>query len=397
MRHALLLFALASSSAQASCTGEHRPGALAELRASLKPACAGSDSNVRCAFRRVDQFPESFCEASNVYVDGTLFREWLAHTTADLDGDEVHLLDGANYYLNSIPRGVFRSACQPTWQDADFGKGGGRALFDGHVSDASAASQSGCKRVRGDVLVMARVYGMGNPWHAFEDWLHIYESIHTHSLRRTLRIVVLDAPTKLYVKDLMDVYGPVIERAHTPLHSIVTMHELMGNSTCLLLRRSAWSVHGGISAFQRSVGDVTQCSPSPLMQGFRESVFTGLPELRVVAMVPNRTVVIVRGASTKRKVENPFWTSFSERARSDPRFLLVDFAEYSVFEQLKIARSASHLIGLHGAALSHAFWMHPEATVTEVDTGFRCHCYANIARWLGVGYTKIDPSALQSM
>jgi capsular polysaccharide biosynthesis protein len=130
------------------------------------------------------------------------------------------------------------------------------------------------------------------------------------------------------------------------------------------------------------------------MSSFRENVFAGIPELRVVAMVPNRTVVVVRGAATKRKVDNPFWTSYTERVRSDPNFLLVDFATLSVLEQVKVARSAQHLIGLHGAALSHTFWMHAEAHVTEVDTGFRCHCYLNIARWLGVGYTKIEPSEL---
>lgn len=387
----------AAVAASSECFGEHRPGALVELRASLRPVCEGGDASIRCAYRKVDQFPESFCEAEDVVVDGRLFREWLTHTTADVEGDEVHLQDGANYYLNSIPRGTFRSACAPSWRDSDFGKGGGRALLEGLVTDASPEARASCRRVRGDVLVLARVYGMGNPWHAFEDFLHTYESIQTHSLRRTLRLVVLDAPTRLRVRDLMDVYGPLMERAFTPLHSIVTMHELMGNASCLLLRRSAWSVHGGISAFQRSVGSEATCSPSPLMASFRESVFAGVPELRVVAMVPNRTVVVVRGASTKRKVEDPFWTAYSERVRTDPNFLLVDFAQLSVLEQIKMARSAAHLIGLHGAALSHAFWMHAEGRVTEVDTGFRCHCYLNIARWLGVSYRKIDPSELPSL
>jgi capsular polysaccharide biosynthesis protein len=113
-------------------------------------------------------------------------------------------------------------------------------------------------------------------------------------------------------------------------------------------------------------------------------------------MIKGLTVVILRGKHTKRNIIAPKWDEYVERIKTKNNYLVVDFGEYDIFEQIKIARSAETLIGLHGAALTHGLWMYEGANLIEVDDqfGFRCHCYKNIASWKNLNYKKIHQNEL---
>ena len=70
---------------------------------------------------------------------------------------------------------------------------------------------------------------------------------------------------------------------------------------------------------------------------------------------------------------------------------IVDFAAVgNIIEQMKIVRSAKALVGLHGAGLTHALWMHQGSKVIEIADAFRCHCYTAISDFAGHEYEKIQ-------
>lgn len=364
------------------CSGEHKPGQLAAFKATATSYCSG---RIRCVSRKLD-YPETFCEAEGVSLDMSLFRQFLRQEPVPVSSN----ID--EYYLEEAPDGMFFADCafDAPWEL--FNWGGARTLRRAFVQ---RPEPSGCALQPEPTVMLSRVYGKHNLWHASEDLMHMHESRELFGWQHA-RIVVLDAPANLTARELVRPYHPLYEHVFAPGLGYLAAHELLGNvsAPCVTFAKTYWQVHGGVSAFQRSVGqEPGPCRNSPLMTGLADAVLSTLPP---VALVPGRTLGVVRGKHTVRKVVSPEWDAYVADRAGSANHTFVDFATLGILEQIQLVRSAETLVGIHGAALTHGLWMQPGARVVEVAQDFRCFCYGNVAAWAGVGYLKIAEAQLMA-
>lgn len=364
------------------CVGEHRPGQLEEFRSKLTSYCGG---RIRCVSRRLD-YAETFCEADGMSVNMTLFRQFLqqrpVRPSSNID----------EYYLEEAPSGTFYADCDFNAGWELFNWGGARTLRKSFVR---SAEQPGCVAYPEPTVMLTRLYGKNNLWHASEDVMHLHESRILFGWEHA-RLVVLDAPSNLTSRELVRPYHPLYEHVFAPGLGYWSAHELFANVTapCVTFAKTFWQVHGGASAFQRSVGHTPGCRNSPLMTSLADAVLRTLPP---VALVPGRTLGVVRGNHTIRKVVSPPWDAYVASRASSRNHSFVDFATLDILEQIQLVRSAQTLIGIHGAALTHGLWMQPGSRVVEVAQGFRCFCYSNVAYWAGIDYLEVPEEALERM
>jgi hypothetical protein len=70
----------------------------------------------------------------------------------------------------------------------------------------------------------------------------------------------------------------------------------------------------------------------------------------------------------------------------------VDFGDHDAAEQLRIARTTSIMIGVHGAGLTHLMYMHPHSVLVElqprrfVGRQSISYLFRNMAKWMGLVY-----------
>jgi hypothetical protein len=356
------------------CTGEHAFGALDALQADLKSYCGG---RIACVHRRLD-FPESFCRVQHLEMDVSLFNEFMLHP--------LNTTEKYPYFVTGEPRGLFSlDDCNfDSLPEALFGKGSSGLLHGAFRKQP----RRDCREVEHTVMFIAHAYEKYNPWHTMEDLLHTYESSRLFGVDEA-QLVLLDAPRNTSARDVIQPFHEVYERVFSPRLGFATAHELVDShrrdTRCLRFQGAIFQPHGGSSALQRSVGEDTQCFGSPLIRGFVHRILSRIPGLSAVRSNPNLTVYLNRGPSAKRKFEHPEWDALIQNATGVDS-LVVDMATLPILEQMKLARGAGTLIGQHGAALSHGMWMHPNASLVEVDVQKQCSCYHNIARWNRLRY-----------
>ena len=377
-----------------ACTGEHAPGALIALRDSGKEYCEGW---IRCMHRKLD-YAETFCEVRDLVVDLHSFLRYLEGPRARA-GDEPDSRD-AYYITGDPPVGTFSSkhVCPFNASLELFHKGSARDLRTGW--GFFGGKDANCVVVNEPTVFLSKIYGKGNMWHSSEDLLHTFESSQLFDWRkgRDARLLILDAPKGITAQNQVEPYFPVYEATFAPKHGYSAAwqyFETLGNHTCVQFERSYWQPHGGSSAFQRSVAEKSACINSPLITAMVDTILDAVAP-KPTQVQQERVTAIIRNVSTVRSVQSPAWDAFLHSNLEDSSFEFVDFATLSIVDQIKIARASHKLIGLHGAALTHALWMQPESHLIEVDMGFRCHCYANIASWVGIQYTMIAESQLGS-
>ena len=74
------------------------------------------------------------------------------------------------------------------------------------------------------------------------------------------------------------------------------------------------------------------------------------------------------------------------------QFIEQDLSDLSFSEQLSIVRSTNVLVGLHGAALTWAYFLPPNSSLIEISNepaSARCFCFKTAAKSVGIGYNFI--------
>lgn len=169
--------------------------------------------------------------------------------------------------------------------------------------------------------------------------------------------------------------------------------------------RLAFVPHGGTSFLSRTAGggDVLGCKPSPKVTSFVSFIMDALPEVKAIKPTMD-AVFVVRGTKTSfRKTNHQGYSALLQRVKGKKKVRVVDFAEAGdIIEQMKIVRSAKALVGVHGAGLTHALWMHQGSRVLELTQEFRCHCYQAISNfvgheWEGISKDRIMPRDFATM
>lgn len=135
------------------------------------------------------------------------------------------------------------------------------------------------------------------------------------------------------------------------------------------------------------------CDQSTLLSAFARRLLDFYHIPPAPALKPGTTArtltMIDRRGSRKLVNQDPvFWALQS--TYPDVQMQLVDFAALSFAEQLRVVQASDVLVGVHGAGLTHEFFMKPGARLVEIQPPDLDHRgFKNMAHWLGLSYWRV--------
>ena len=126
-----------------------------------------------------------------------------------------------------------------------------------------------------------------------------------------------------------------------------------------------------------------------------------LQQMGLTDVKPQRKIMLVRTKANARRIQN---SSVIETIATANGFEVVDMEDYSFAEQVRLMRSASHVVAQHGAGLTHILFMHPNARVLELHKALTnasdhvSQVYVSLASAMNVDYYYMfcqptDPNA----
>lgn len=129
------------------------------------------------------------------------------------------------------------------------------------------------------------------------------------------------------------------------------------------------------------------CNDSSLLKTFSERILNHyhIPIKRPKQKQPTLTLIDRRGSRRLRNSEQ----LFAALRRSFPgvKVGLVDFAEMSFPDQIRLVRSTDILVGVYGAGLTHELFLTQDSTVVEImPEKLNYKGFANMAKLLGHHY-----------
>jgi hypothetical protein len=239
--------------------------------------------------------------------------------------------------------------------------------------------------------VLLKREGEGNPWHCMLEILSLTLSFDVLRMARNsmdndpifteadianTQIVVLDNRLDGPYWDLWRLFAnkPILRLSNlteaTPIDNIIV------------------PLAGGSNPIWQGDWEVQSCGTSSLLRTFVTRV---LSFYRVETPSPNSaiTVTFIDRHEGRRLVNQ---TRLLALASTIPhvRIHSVDFTPLSFPDQIRAVRDADVLVGVHGAGLTHAMWLHPGAAVAEIlPHGLAHKGFRNLAQLLGLGYFSL--------
>ncbi|KAL4811606.1 hypothetical protein BDW67DRAFT_171595 [Aspergillus spinulosporus] len=145
---------------------------------------------------------------------------------------------------------------------------------------------------------------------------------------------------------------------------------------------------GGSNPFWQGDWSIHSCEDSALLRTFSRRVldFYSIPAFEV-RQGPKIVLTFIDRTSTRRLVDSG---TYLAELRSRYTHLIVqshDFSTITLKEQLEIIRKTDILVGVHGAGLTHSFFLPPRSTMVEIlppklnHKGFR-----NVASLMDLSY-----------
>lgn len=124
-----------------------------------------------------------------------------------------------------------------------------------------------------------------------------------------------------------------------------------------------------------------------ILHGFRDWVLAA-PGLRAQQSQYPRRIFVGRPAGKRRAIVNGEAVAEICTAHG---FATVDMERLPLSAQIGMFANATHIAGLHGAALSHLAFAAPSAKVIEIkNRDFKFHFFEKICRGLDISYTKLN-------
>ena len=126
---------------------------------------------------------------------------------------------------------------------------------------------------------------------------------------------------------------------------------------------------------------------SGILRGFRVWI-RAAPGLRTLSSQHPQRIFVGRPAGWRRGIVN---SEAVADVCSAHGFASVDMDQLPLGEQIRMFANATHIVGLHGAALSHLAFAAPAARVIELkNRDFKFHFFEKICRGLDISYTKLN-------
>lgn len=131
------------------------------------------------------------------------------------------------------------------------------------------------------------------------------------------------------------------------------------------------------------------CPSQTLLTTFVNRVFEfyGIVPRPVTEIHANPTITIVQRKKNRKFMPLDRWIPILKERYPQSTIHVVDFADISVEEQIRLVQSTDILMGHHGAALAHTIFLTPESTVVEIlPRYFDQHGFRATAALRGVQY-----------
>lgn len=156
--------------------------------------------------------------------------------------------------------------------------------------------------------------------------------------------------------------------------------QLLGIKKIFLLPANAYA----------TVPHLTACPPAAPSGNYNEDIIQSIRKDLLNSVLPVNTIFteriyISRSKAQRRKILNESEViSLLEKYR----FKKVHFEDYTMSEQINIARNSKYMVGLHGAGLTNVLFMPPKSSLLELkaENDSTNHCFFSLASAVGVDY-----------
>lgn len=184
--------------------------------------------------------------------------------------------------------------------------------------------------------------------------------------------------------------------------ALVALWEKPGSSLCF--DTATFGIHGGVSPFSSGR---QACPGAPMMMGMSDMFMDKiglahvLPTARKSGSERLNVVYALRGTGPNtasagtpgRDIKDV--NDLLKQLKRIPNIELsaYDFGRIPFATQARLTRTADVLVGVHGAALTWALFLPDTSALVEIELGFRCKCFTNLATWTQVTYRKAKSSS----
>eukprot|EP00050_Salpingoeca_kvevrii_P018589 m.76067 g.76067 ORF g.76067 m.76067 type:complete len:759 (-) comp8103_c0_seq1:70-2346(-) len=369
-----------------------------------KPASSqpsGSHSVLRCfssdlrgALSHGKPFSATTCLGENILVDSSNIK-------VSPGGEEIEAVMGRTdeAELPQFLPGAMAGACD--WMPPSQIPGNVRMIDDNFIthmtSKARKADLSECAEWIEKPVLLVRRLEYANVYHSMGDWASVFQALRLFGLagassdssevRSAVSVIFMDGHAK---SNLDGVWTQLFTNEIRYVKSLTP-------KTCfrqVILGHIGHSSILGGAGVNGLRGD--GCSSSFLSE-FRsyvlraygiESVPMQRKRVRITVRTPYlahpRLKLPLKATRSLQGIDELIRLVGQERPDID--IATSKLAELDFREQMLVFRESHLIIGVHGAGLSHTAWMHPDATVVEIDPGMRQQHFDVYARLFGVGH-----------
>jgi protein O-GlcNAc transferase len=182
----------------------------------------------------------------------------------------------------------------------------------------------------------------------------------------------------------------------TPNYKLLRRSDLKASSfsnTKLIL-----PLAGGGNPFWQGDWKLYSCGTSTLLHTFLHRVLDFYDISHKTERKTRKTTITFIDRKEKRHwVDQEKLLARLRRRYPSAKIQAVDFAAYSLKDQIRIARKTDVLVGIHGAGLTHSLFLEPGSAVVEIlPEGVDFKGFENIARHLNVQYFSANASGSSS-
>ena len=381
--------------------------------------------------------PHSFCVSNRTFVDFALMSK------ADAPKHRAHYFMGTREHFR-MGKGTFKAHCKMTEQydlaliSADHQRDIIDA-FDGEQNSAPPAVTASAKTL---LVVVREGNEHSNLFHTMTDLLNAFTALSAHAIDiRTVQLLLLDAHPKSPFDTLwQSVYSPnhpvlrpdalIASDANTSpskLYAETVLYVAPGYSSPLYIHlteddqcKAQVDIILDFAQFILNAYEIVWQHFTPATSTDYKIVQTfttasdvarleaaGLSRDRIVhiVLISRRPyTAFVDHKKIHRRILNEetlldfIKTTPAPNARTssasaslfyaNSRVTIIDFAQLNFSAQLSVLSSADILIGMHGAALSHAFFLPPWSALIELHPiNQNWHCFEHMTEWRGLSYS----------
>eukprot|EP01026_Neomeris_dumetosa_P005253 TRINITY_DN1146_c0_g1_i8.p1 TRINITY_DN1146_c0_g1~~TRINITY_DN1146_c0_g1_i8.p1 ORF type:complete len:561 (+),score=40.83 TRINITY_DN1146_c0_g1_i8:80-1762(+) len=355
-----------------------------------------------------DRFPETYCLAENIAVDiPTTIQHYQSLTDKKLSPEEQQ--------DKFPPFSSLKSTCKISsalWKREYFWDASEKWLQEALSSGRSYSMEEECVAwVDQPVYVLGRYIGEGNLFWALNTAAEAFLAYALFNIDHDAQLIVLDQVSDESLEKYFGLGLEIFASMFSPRRPIRTLNGILQEAIqksgktkgSVCFRKMMFNTLAYRSFLAKNNRLRTRCRNSAAVNGLVDmltdalditevhpkSLFNDKAKLQVIW--PSR-----QGFSRNIENEDEVIQFLDEKVTAlGHSFQSVHLEKIDLVSQMRFVRSADVLVGLHGAALTHAFVMPQTSALIELELEHRGEAYRNTGIWRNLYYTKYYHGSLK--